>query len=364
MIRFKVLSTRNESIYKATLSLVIASLMVLSAQVQAADDHPLFFSWTGYDSPEMYPAYVEKHGEMFRFTAWGDEEEGAAKMKSGFKADVIMPCSYKLPKWWETGRIDYIDTSRIPNWPKVMDSLKNLEGVMRDGKVVWVPIDWGNTSIVYRTDLAPEYVDNESYEILWDPKYKGRVATFDSLVDAVVLSGLVAGIPDMFDYSDPAHLDAAREKTRQLVDQVKFFSNDPTTLEQAIASGEIVAATVWNESVVRLKDQGLAVKYMNPKEGIMTWVCGLSIIKDSENVDKAYDLINAMLAKESRVWEIENFGYGASTQEAFDAIDPNTLQALGLSSDPGSVLGAGNFQRPIINESGFQEMFDESKAGL
>lgn len=346
------------------IGLAVAALVGFSNVSVAAEDHPLFFSWTGYDSPEMYPDYVAKHGEMFRFSAWGDEEEGAAKIKSGFNADVIMPCNYKLPKWWNTGKIDYIDTSRIDNWPKVMDSLKQLPGVMQDGKVVWIPIDWGNTSVVYRTDLAPEYVDNESYQILWDPKYKGRIATFDSLVDAVVLAGLVAGIPNMFDYSDPAHLEATREKTRELVDQAKFFSNDPTTLEQAIASGEIVAATVWNESIIRLKEQGLQVKYMNPKEGIMTWVCGLSIIKGSEHTDKVYDLINAMLAKESRVWEIENFGYGASTQEAFDAVDPEVLASLGLSSDPDAVLGAGNFQMPIINESGFQEMFDESKAGL
>ncbi len=346
----------------ALCGVAVLALGTLAAPVQA-QDQPLLFSWPGYDAKELYPDYVARHG-MFRFTAWGDEEEGVAKLKSGFNADVIMPCSYKLPKWRATGRIAPIDTSRLKNWPKVMASLKQMDGVMVDGKVMWVPIDWGNTSVVYRTDLAPEYVGKESWEILWDPKYKGRVAAFDSLVDAVVVAGLLAGNPDMFDYSDPAHLEAARVKMRELVNQVKFFSNDPTTLEQAIASGEVVAATVWNESVVRLKKQGLKVAYMNPKEGMMTWVCGLSIIAGSEHMDKAHELIDAMLATPSRVWEIENFGYGVSTQEAFEAVGDEKLQALGLSKNPEQALAAGIFQKPIVNEKGLQEMFDEVKAGL
>ncbi|VFN00982.1 MAG: spermidine/putrescine transport system substrate-binding protein [Candidatus Kentron sp. G] len=343
----------------------LAGVLALSgATAGAGEEHPLLFGWAGYDAKELYPDYVKKYGELFRFTAWGDEEEAVTKVKSGFKADVMMPCNYKLSKWQATGRIADIDVSRLANWPKVMDSLKGLEGVMRDGKVVWIPTSWGNTSVVYRTDLAPEYQDNETWNILWDPKYKGRVATFDALIDAVVVSGLMAGNPDMFDYTDPAHLATAREKMRELVGQVRFFSNDPTTLEQAIASGEVVAATAWNESVVRLKKQGLPVKFMRPKEGMMTWVCGLSVMEGTEHTDKVYEMIDAMLSKESRAWEINHFGYGAATREGFDAVDEETLRKLNLSRDPEAFLDAGIFQRPIKNEKGLQNMFDEVKAGL
>jgi len=65
-----------------------------------------------------------------------------------------------------------------------------MESPARKPGRVWVPIDWGQTSIVYRTDLAPEYVDNETWAILWDPKYKGKLAVFDSLVDGVVIAAV------------------------------------------------------------------------------------------------------------------------------------------------------------------------------
>lgn len=347
-----------------TLVAATAAFSLFATSAQAADDHPLFFGWTGYDAPELYPEYVKKHGDMFRFTAWGDEEEGVTKLQSGFNADVIFPCNYKIKKWYATGKLAPLDTSRIKNWDKIMPSLKKIDGAMQDGKPIWVPIDWGQTSIVYRTDLAPEYENNETWAMLWDKKYKGRVAAFDSLVDAVVIAGLMADIPDMWNYEDDAHVAATKVKMKEMVDQVRFFSNDPTTLEQAIASGEVVAATVWNESVTRLKKQGLPVKYMNPKEGAMTWVCGLSMIKGSKHEDRVYDIINAMLDKESRVWEINEFGYGVSTQEAFEAVDSDLLAELGLSKNPDDILSAGIFQSEIQGESKLQEMFDEVKAGL
>nr|VFJ91174.1 MAG: extracellular solute-binding protein [Candidatus Kentron sp. H]VFJ92192.1 MAG: extracellular solute-binding protein [Candidatus Kentron sp. H]VFJ98863.1 MAG: extracellular solute-binding protein [Candidatus Kentron sp. H] len=157
---------------------------------------------------------------------------------------------------------------------------------------------------------------------------------------------------------------AAREKTRALVKQVRFFSNDPTTLEQALARGEVIAATVWNESIVRLKEQGLPIAFMDPKEGRMTWVCGISIVEGTRHTDKVYDIIDALLAKESRVWEIEHFGYGAATRKAFEAVDEARLREPGLSRDPEAFLATGVFQRPIENEKGLQEMFDEVKAGF
>ena len=40
-----------------------------------------------------------------------------------------------------------------------------------DGKQYFIPYDWGYSSILYRTDLAPEA--GESWEALLDPEYSG-----------------------------------------------------------------------------------------------------------------------------------------------------------------------------------------------
>jgi spermidine/putrescine transport system substrate-binding protein len=340
----------------------IAVTPLAGTRPSRAADTPTVYTWSGYDDPALYPSYVAKYGVAPDFAIWGDEEEGLTKLRGGFKPDVVFPCAYKIAKWYEAGVLNAIDESKLSNWPDVFDSLKKIEAGVQQGQRVWVPIDWGQTSIIYRTDLCPEYVDNESWSILWDPKYKGKVAMFDSLTDGVVVAGIVAGLKDPFDYTSDEDLDKVRAKVKELIPQLRYFVPDSATLEQGLVSGEIVAVTGWNESITRLRKQGLPVKFMAPKEGAMTWVCGLGIVKDTPLLEQAHEIIDAMLSQESRLYEMRNFGYGASTKSPYTVITQEEMADLGLSNDPDSVLTAGILQSPIKGEERLQRMFDEVKA--
>ena len=330
----------------------------------ADEGQATYFGWAGYDDENLWQAYVEQEGGSPNFTFWGDEEEAIAKMRAGFTPDVLFPCNYSIKKWVDSGLLQPVDVSRLSNWDDIIPALKDVPGSTFGEDNYWVPIDWGLTSVLYRTDLAPEYVGNETWMILWDAKYKGKVAAFDSLVDGVVIAGIIAGLENPFDYSSQDALDTIRPYLKDLTDNLRYFSNDPTSMEQGLASGELVAATTWNESVVRLKGDGLPVAFMNPKEGAMTWVCGLSIAKDSLYPDKAHVLIDAFLDPRSRAYEMEAFGYGAATQSAFELVSEDVLLSLGLSKNPQEILSAGIYQQPIRGESDLQALFEEVKAGL
>ena len=58
----------------------------------------------------------------------------------------------------------------------------------------FVPHYWGNTSLTIRTDLAPEYAKSQSWDILFDPKYKGRVSVLDGVDDTVPFIAHMIGI--------------------------------------------------------------------------------------------------------------------------------------------------------------------------
>ncbi len=75
-----------------------------------------------------------------------------------------------------------------------------------------------------------------------------------------------------------------------------------------MASGELVASDGWNSSVVALQGQGVPIKFMNPKEGIMSYCCGLVLTKNAPHLDKAYDLMDAMLQPEAGKWLVTAMG--------------------------------------------------------
>lgn len=344
---------------------LVTTVAPLASRALAADaeGEAVVYTWAGYDIPEMYPPYVEKYGRAPEFSIWNDEEEAILKINGGYQPDTVFPCSYKVQKWYDAGIIGPIDTSRIPDFGDLFPALASMKEINIGGNTVWVPMDWGQTSVLYRTDLAPEYVGNETWEILWDPKYEGRLSTMNSLVDGAVVAAIVLGLEDPFTIQGE---DFARVKEK-LVEQkplLRFYADDPTTIEQALASGEVVAATAWNQSYAALLREGLPVAFMNPKEGAMTWVCGLSICANAARPDKAHDVVAAMLSPESRAWEMVNYGYGSSTQKPYTMVDKAVLEELGMTDNPTELLESGIFQAPMADEPALTEMYEAVKAGV
>ena len=84
----------------------------------------------------------------------------------------------------------------------IIPSLKTIPGTYEGNNQYFFPTDWGLTSVLYRADLAPEYVDNESWGLLWDPKYKGRLSMADSLIDGVMVAAIYIGAKDPFNMTD------------------------------------------------------------------------------------------------------------------------------------------------------------------
>ena len=332
----------------------------------ATGDQPTVSTWEGGEVPEFHGAYIEKHGESPNFAIFADEEEAFAKMRAGFKVDITQPCTYKIPMWYDAGILEPIDTSRLSNWPDITPSLKTIPGTVFGGKPYFIPTDWGQTSVLYRPDLAPEYEDNETWGILWDPKYKGRLSMSNSLVDGVMVAAIYSGAKDPFDMTD-AEMAKTRAALKEQLPLIRFYWDSPTEVEQALASGELVAGTTWNDSFATMKAEGHNVKYMSPKEGAMTWVCGFCIMTDHdpEKIDKIYDYIDAYMSVEAGIFDITEYGYGHGNAKAFEQVDPQTLADLGfVSSNPDDMLSSGIFQVAMANEAALQEMFDELKAGI
>ena len=105
------------------------------------------------------------------------------------------------------------------------------------------------------------------------------------------------------------------------------------------------------------------VKFMHPKEGILTYCCGLVLAKGAPHADAAYDLLDAMIAPEAGKWLIETQGYGHSNHKAFELVDEKVLAERGLPRDPDAVPE----QRHPLQAHGrlpeISSMFEAVKAG-
>jgi spermidine/putrescine transport system substrate-binding protein len=351
----------NRSLAAAGLALVALPLVPRRAR---AEEQAIYYTWAGYDVPEFWPAYVEKHGVPPEIPLFADNEEAFTKIRAGFVVDVTFPCSSMIPRWRDAGLLQPIDTARLSNWPDIFDELKTLEGTQAEGRQWFVPVDWGQTSITYRTDLVDLNGAEESWSLLWDERYAGKLAMLGAAEDAWWCAAIYAGI-------DTAHVDAAgmavvRDLLKRQRPLLREYSSDMTSIEQSLASGELVAAMTWNSSPLQLRQEGVAVKFANPKEGALTWCCGLVLLENAPHLDKALDLIDAHIDARSGTYEIVNFGYGHANRKAFDPVPEADLLARGLSKNPLEILARGVFvgpQPPEI-EQAINREWEEITAGF
>lgn len=331
----------------------------------AGGDQATYFTWGGYDIPELFGPYQEKNGALPNFAIFGGSEEALTKMRGGFVVDVSHPCNQAMPRWVQTGLFQPIDTSRVANWGDVIPELVDLPGNDAEAGKVWMaPFDWGQTSVTYRTDLV-ELEGEESWDILWDPRYSGRLGSLASGGDAWWCGAIKAGV-DFANIDTPEAFDKIAAVMREQRPLIRLYTDDTTTLEQALSAGEMVASMTWNSSAVLLQTEGVPVKFAKPKEGALTWVCGVMIHKDAPNLDRAYDVIDSLLSVETGHFMINDWGYGHSNSKAFDKFDDATLAGLGLSKKPVEILQAGHFQQPQTQEweTRMNELFEQIKAGF
>ena len=360
------MSRRDFARTLAASGLVLAGAAAPRRAAANTDPASLFvFEWAGYELPEFYPAYVEKHGTEPSFSVFGEEEEAFQKLRAGFLTDISHPCSGSVGRWKDGGLLRALDTARIDAWDDIFPSTKDIRGVTIDDEFFLVPWDWGNSSVIYRPDLLDLGPDDMSYDVLLRPDLQNRIAMFDSVDSSYAVGGLLTGAKDIFAMTDE-EIEAATEIVRKLHANTRFYWTSPTEFEQAMANGELVAAWAWNESIVSLEEQGIEVAYMNPKEGIMTWICGFTVMSGgSSSDDLIYDYINAAMEPRVGKFLIEGYGYGHSNQNTYDLVPEETLASLGIV-DPVALMAQGNFYDeipPDIREKMILK-FEEVKAGF
>jgi spermidine/putrescine-binding protein len=308
------------------------------------------FEWSGYELEELWGTFKRRYPNVnVEFSFFTDEAEALTKLQAGFEADIVHPCFASVPRWKDAGVIEPFDTSLIPNWEDIFPDIKTQveEGTVFDGEHYFVPVDWGYSTVLYRPDKLEELgipeEDWDTYNLLFDyrPELANKISLMDSAVEVLGMAAIAAGVPkeDVFNMTD-AQLEDVADKLEEGKPMVRAYweTPDDVVLMMAGDDPEIVAANVWGESAITLKNEGWNVTFSKPVQGRFLWTCGFSLVagfKDRNPAlwEAAHAFINAWLDPAAGAWLIDNYWYGHSNSLApFLAEDVETMTALGFDS--------------------------------
>ena len=356
-------SRRDVLVQASALGIALSAASIAAGKVLADAEDLDVFTFSVYAVPELTGTYIDQYGGMPAFTMMGSLEEGFNKLAGGYRPDVAMTGYEFIGKWHDAGLLEAIDTSRLSQWDNVFPKLRE-SGQLGDGQQWAMPFIWGNSSVVFRTDLAPQYVDNNTWKILWDPELSGRIAIRDSAEEAAMPAALIAGVKDPFDMTDE-EIATVSDMLREQRSLLRFLWSDQTSLMQDLASGEIVAAYATSDVWAQLVAEGVPVAYMAPKEGVLTWMDLAVLVAESEvPEEQRYTYLDALLSPESGAFAIEAYAFGHANRKSFELADAQTVAGLGMT-DPDAVLNSAFLLRPYDPETQqkLNRAFEEIKAG-
>src|SRR5258708_20225810 len=156
----------------------------------------------------------------------GSRDELVAKLRGGSAAnyDVISPSSDVAASIVKAGLAAPLDLSRIPSYVQLSASLRDSSLVKANDQVFGIPFMWGPNSLLYDTSVFPQPPD--SWNVLWDPKYRGKISLWDEL-SSIYMAAQVLGYDQpapsqLYNLSD-AQLDAVKKKLIELKPNVRKF---------------------------------------------------------------------------------------------------------------------------------------------
>jgi spermidine/putrescine-binding protein len=296
---------------------------------KTASSQLVIFDWSGYELPEFHSKFTEKHPDTPpQYAFFATDEEGYGKARSGFEFDVVHPCTQFFRLYAESGLLQPLDTSRIEHWDDLAPSL--VEAGKVDGVQYFLPYDWGYESLLVRTDKVDKIP--ESWADLWDPQYAGHIALFEAADANHIATAMSLGMDPW--NTTPEQNEQIKQKLIELKPNLLTYWADFTEVKQLVASGDVwVAANVWNDGYASLKEEGVPVAYITPKEGRIGWMCAYAISSTTENKDMAYDYLNALLDPDSQATFGNSYAYGVSSNAALARMDPEKVKMMQLD-DP------------------------------
>ncbi|MFK7879376.1 PotD/PotF family extracellular solute-binding protein [Roseobacter sp.] len=290
----------------------------------------------GYEEPGMLDAFTESTGIAVNLKIHdGSDEEMIALMQSSEPGtfDVITPTSAYIPKAIEDGILAELDPDSFP-LDDYFKLIAEWPPVWKDGKLYAIVNRFGYYGITYNHDKFSE-ADVSSYDILFDPAVKGRVALFDWFLPNMGCMSKYNGNPLPYDL-DTAAFGALTDTLTRLRPQVGLVGNTSQVI-QAMAGGSYDLAIAGEWVQAGMFDDGLPFKALVPEQGGVTWDQAVCVSATTPNKDNAAKFVQHVTGPD--------FQAKLAVAKTYYSMVPNKNAALKLPNDKRALLNLSDIDK-------------------
>lgn len=284
------------------------------------------YNWGDYIDESVIGDFEKEYNIKVVYETFATNEDMYVKLKQGgTKYDVAIPSDYMIEKMIKENLLEPIDLSKISTFSNVGSEFKNLP--FDANNQYSVPYMWGTVGIIYNKTMVSDPVD--SWNILWNDKYKGQIVMLDSQRDALAVSLKRLGYS--LNSRNADELEAAKAELIKQKPLVMAYAGD--NLKDMMISGEGAMAVCWSGDAMYMIGENPDLAYALPKEGSNLWFDNMVIPKGAQNVEAAHKFIDFMNRPEIALKNVEYIGYSTPNNEAKALLAPEVSSNKGAYPD-------------------------------
>lgn len=314
---------------KRFLTLLLAVLMFAAVSLAAVGCGSsntttlTLLNWGEYLDPDVLSEFNSTHEniKVVEKKVTSNEEMYAILSTEDNGYDMCVPSDYLVEKMIKEDMLSEINLDNIPNF-KYVKELSDSR-TFDEGSKYSIPYMYGTVGIVYNTKLVDDVVD--SWDILWNEKYKGQIMMYDSVRDSMAVALIRLGYD--INTTDAKQIEEARDMLIAQKPLVLAYGTDE--IKESMISGSVALAVDYSGAAVDAISKNPDLRFVVPKEGSNIWVDNIVIMKNTKNREACEEFINFLCDPEVEAKNSEYIGYTAPSDEAVKLVDPELSSVEG-----------------------------------
>ncbi len=239
-------------------------------------------------SMDVVSEFERLTGAKVNYTNFESNENMYSKLSGGgVSYDVIAPSDYMIERLIDEDMLLPLDYNNIPNIELINEKYKHL--YFDPDQLYTVCFNIGTTVLIYNKALVDEEPD--SWDVLWDEQYRGKVLMFNNPRDSFAIAH--ARLSQDFNTVNEDEWIKAAELLAEQRDKVSpvYVMDEVFNLME---SGEYAFATYYAGDYLLMLENNEDLGYCYPQEGINEFYDAFCVPKCSQNKKGAEAFINFM----------------------------------------------------------------------
>lgn len=281
----------------------------------------IVYNWGEYIDPDVLTQFTEETGIQVVYDEFETNETMYPKVEAGAVAyDLVCPSDYMIKRMLDQGLLAKINFDNVPNMKYIGKHYLEQSREFDPTNEYSIPYTWGTVGILYNKTMVNEPVD--SWEILWNPKYKDKILMQDSVRDAFAVG--LKSLGYSLNSTNKEELEQAKQRLIEQKPLVQAYVIDQ--VRDKMIGNEAALGVIYSGEAIFTQRENPNLEYVIPKEGSNIWFDSWVIPKNAPNKENAERFLNFLCRPDIALKNFEYITYSTPNEGARELIEDEAIK--------------------------------------